>query len=217
MLANSAWEHLEILVYCTSRYRTGVSIICLPIRECLRIFKYSSFPRKLGFCARNHTGEHYKSFFNFFGNVAWHLSSPTRGWTQAMAVKAPNPNHWTTREFPLFITEDKTLDKTSVDKSSNLLQMATLTLLEYFHPFSRWTEIPGCHLLFLWFLSVQLSKRNKKINWLSCSRETTTLGSNFCHLQAGEEKHLLQGGDYVTHPGSCLKRSLLGKENFPIH
>ena len=30
------------------------------------------------------------------------LSSPTRDWTwiQAPAVKAPSPNHWTTREFP---------------------------------------------------------------------------------------------------------------------
>ena len=28
------------------------------------------------------------------------LSSLTRGWTRATAVKAPSPNHWTTREFP---------------------------------------------------------------------------------------------------------------------
>ena len=28
------------------------------------------------------------------------LSSLTRDQTQAPAVKAPNPNHWTTREFP---------------------------------------------------------------------------------------------------------------------
>ena len=27
------------------------------------------------------------------------LSSPTRDWIQAMAMKAPSPNHWTTREF----------------------------------------------------------------------------------------------------------------------
>ena len=30
----------------------------------------------------------------------WDLSSATRDWTWATAVKAPNPNHWTTRELP---------------------------------------------------------------------------------------------------------------------
>ena len=30
-------------------------------------------------------------------------SSPTRDWTRASEVKAPSPNHWTAREFPLFI------------------------------------------------------------------------------------------------------------------
>ena len=29
----------------------------------------------------------------------WDLSSPTRDQTQALAVKVPSPNHWTTREF----------------------------------------------------------------------------------------------------------------------
>ena len=30
----------------------------------------------------------------------WDLSSPTRGWTWAPAVKTPNPNHWTANEIP---------------------------------------------------------------------------------------------------------------------
>ena len=30
------------------------------------------------------------------------LSSPTRDWTRALAVKVPSPNHWTAREFPDF-------------------------------------------------------------------------------------------------------------------
>ena len=30
----------------------------------------------------------------------WDLSSPTRNRTLVPAVKAPSPNHWTTREFP---------------------------------------------------------------------------------------------------------------------
>ena len=30
----------------------------------------------------------------------WDLSSPTRSWTWATAVKVPSPNPWTTREFP---------------------------------------------------------------------------------------------------------------------
>ena len=33
----------------------------------------------------------------------WGLSSLTRDWTQALAVKAPSLNHWTTREFPKFV------------------------------------------------------------------------------------------------------------------
>ena len=36
----------------------------------------------------------------FFGRALRDLSSPTRDWTQATAVKALNPNHWTAREFP---------------------------------------------------------------------------------------------------------------------
>ena len=33
----------------------------------------------------------------------WDLSSPTRDWTQTMAVKAQNPNHLATRELPAFL------------------------------------------------------------------------------------------------------------------
>ena len=33
-------------------------------------------------------------------HTLWALSSLTRDWTQAPAVKAQSPNHWTTREFP---------------------------------------------------------------------------------------------------------------------
>jgi len=32
----------------------------------------------------------------------WDLSSPTRNWIQATAVKAGSPYHWTTRKFPHF-------------------------------------------------------------------------------------------------------------------
>ena len=41
-------------------------------------------------------------FFFFFWprHGLWYLSSPTRDGTQAPAVKAPSPNHWTAREFP---------------------------------------------------------------------------------------------------------------------
>ena len=40
----------------------------------------------------------------FFLTIPWslqYLSSLTRDWTQASAVKALNSNHWTTREFPV--------------------------------------------------------------------------------------------------------------------
>ena len=43
-------------------------------------------------------------FFCFFFKATphglWDLSAPTRNWTRATAVKAPSPNHWTTRELP---------------------------------------------------------------------------------------------------------------------
>ena len=42
----------------------------------------------------------------FFFAMLWvlqDLSSLTRDWTQAVALKAPNPNHWTTRELPRLI------------------------------------------------------------------------------------------------------------------
>ena len=46
----------------------------------------------------------YSLFFFFFpGRTSCglrDLSSPTRDWTRGPAVKAPSPNHWTTREFP---------------------------------------------------------------------------------------------------------------------
>ena len=45
-------------------------------------------------------------FFFAMPRGLWDLSSPTRDRTQAPAVKAPSPNHWTTREFlkAVFIT-----------------------------------------------------------------------------------------------------------------
>ena len=38
--------------------------------------------------------------FFFMPLGLWDLSSPTRDWTRASAVKALSPNRWTTREFP---------------------------------------------------------------------------------------------------------------------
>ena len=40
-------------------------------------------------------------FYSFLASPhdLWDLSSPTRDWTHATAVKVPSPNHWTTREF----------------------------------------------------------------------------------------------------------------------
>ena len=34
----------------------------------------------------------------------WELRLPSRDWTQAMAVKGLNPNHWTARELPVIFT-----------------------------------------------------------------------------------------------------------------
>ena len=44
-------------------------------------------------------------FLSFLGGSATahglqDLSFPSRGQTQALAVKAPSPNHWTTKEIP---------------------------------------------------------------------------------------------------------------------
>ena len=45
---------------------------------------------------------HFKILFIFWAapHSLWDLSSPTRDWTWATAVKAPSPNHWTAGEFP---------------------------------------------------------------------------------------------------------------------
>ena len=44
----------------------------------------------------------YSNYFFFLAMMygLWDLSSLTGNRTLAMAVKAPSPNHWTTREFP---------------------------------------------------------------------------------------------------------------------
>ena len=39
-------------------------------------------------------------FFLVTPHSLWDLSSLNRDWTRALAVKAPNPNHWSAREFP---------------------------------------------------------------------------------------------------------------------
>ena len=42
-------------------------------------------------------------FFLAMPHGLQHLSSLTRDWTWATAVKAPSPNHWTAREFPKLV------------------------------------------------------------------------------------------------------------------
>ena len=53
----------------------------------------------------------------------WDLSFLTRDWTQVSAVKAPNPKHWTTREFP------RHLLKLKQDMSPTSFQSSLLLLL----------------------------------------------------------------------------------------
>lgn len=78
--------------------------------------------------------------------------------------------------------------------------MAALTFLEYFHPFSGGAEIPGSHLIFLKFLCVELSEREQGVNKLGGHSKKTTLGSNFCCLQAGEEaQECLLQGETISH------------------
>ena len=45
-------------------------------------------------------GENFFFFFLALLCCLPDLSSPTRDWTWAPAVKAPSPNHWTARELP---------------------------------------------------------------------------------------------------------------------
>ena len=42
----------------------------------------------------------------FFGHIPWHedLSSPTRDEPEPPTVEAQSPNHWTTREFPVYFS-----------------------------------------------------------------------------------------------------------------
>ena len=42
----------------------------------------------------------FPCLFVFWQWGLWDLSSPTRDWTQAILVKAPSLNHWTTRKLP---------------------------------------------------------------------------------------------------------------------
>ena len=52
---------------------------------------------------------------------SWDLSSPTRDWTWAPAVKAPNPNHWTTREcLLLHFTDVESKDQKGEGTSTKL-------------------------------------------------------------------------------------------------
>ena len=52
----------------------------------------------------------YSFFLSFFIfstlQGLWGLSSLTRHWTWAMAVKASSPNHWSAREFPIISVLD---------------------------------------------------------------------------------------------------------------
>ena len=72
----------------------------------------------------------------------WNLSSPTRDWTWApLTMKAPSPNHWTTRELPEFA------DKKAICVSGELYRVFIRYSLNF------WTSK---HIL-------QTSKHKKKI------------------------------------------------------
>ena len=46
---------------------------------------------------------------------SWDLSSLTRNRTQALALKAPSPNHWTAKDFPEESVDGRTHDDTQRD------------------------------------------------------------------------------------------------------
>lgn len=58
----------------------------------------------------------FKGFF-FLAALysSWDLSSLTRNRTQALAVKAPSPNHWTAKDFPEESVDGRTHDDTQRD------------------------------------------------------------------------------------------------------
>ena len=68
----------------------------------------------------------------------WDLSSLTRDWTWATAVKAPSPNHWTARELPQLyvnykqnVTSFLKIEKKQIEKnrSSNIFLLYPLITL----------------------------------------------------------------------------------------
>ena len=62
---------------------------------------------------------------------------------------------------------------------------------------------------------VKESKKINKLAWLP--QRDNYLGFKFLVSTSWGGGTPLTGRDYITHPGSCLKRILLGKENSPIH
>ena len=57
----------------------------------------------------------------------WDLSSPTRDWTWALAVKAPSANPWSARAFPiLFFKENGTTPEVHISRASRTFHLLGL-------------------------------------------------------------------------------------------
>ena len=59
------------------------------------------------------------------------LSSPTRDWTQAIAVKVLSPNHQTSKELP-FLSQNTALPATG---------QTVTTILELYSSLKKWSEV----------------------------------------------------------------------------
>ena len=97
-------EHLQPSPSPTQHPQLFPSIVSLPLTF---PFSDTSSTWPLATLSKNRSFPSQFNVYLFWGwggmpRGLWDLSSPTRDWTRDLAVKAPSPNHWTTREFPSF-------------------------------------------------------------------------------------------------------------------
>ena len=96
------------------RFLFKADLLILPVLSCSALYRLLTcscgkvcdcWALQLMRVSRTVTSSSYREpqFFFWFlvvSHVSWDLSSPTRDWNWLLAVKAPSPNHWTSREFP---------------------------------------------------------------------------------------------------------------------
>ena len=105
--------------------------------------------------------------------ILWDLTSPTRDRTSAPTVKAPSPNHWTAREFPVDCSkENMTLCSKTIIECSNKKAWSTYCLTVYY--FVQFCGLTGqfCFSGVSWGIITSGSSKMASITWLEISAST---------------------------------------------